>query len=267
MRAFILFAVVGTSVHAGVLQNVRVTGEDQALVQFEGEASTPRLTVDGNHVELVFSGTTLGAELTKNGEISSPHALVQRIKLHTDAQGATHATLTVNGSEEKLRDRVKLQKTADGVNAVLSFPAGSGATFQLLKEEQASIAPAKTTTAEGKGGFGVVRLLLVLFLFAATGIAAWYFVKFTRKQTSWRGSRKHLIETVAQTSVGESRGSVAILRVGGEFVMVGVTSQNISFLSNLPKLAAQYEEDSTLERQSFRDAMVEQAKKTTGLSS
>jgi len=253
---------------AAVLQAVRVGGEDQALLQFDTDNATlPRLSIDGNRVELTFAGTTLSPELVKTAEFSSPHALVQRLRLDADAQGTVRAKVTVNGSPEKLRDRVRLQKSDGGISLVLNYPAGTGATFKLLQEEQESIAPVKAAAAPVKSGFGWFRLLLIVVLFGATGGASWYFVKAARKKTPWRSSRKHLIETVAQTTVGEARNSVAILRVGTEFVMVGVTSQNISFLSHLPKLASQYEEESSLERESFKDALAEQSRKTTGLNS
>ncbi len=255
--------LVGAS-YGAQIQSVKVTGEGTAEVSFVTDtplSATPRLTVEENRVELVFSDVAIAPAFASQGDLSSPHALIQRIST-TAENGGARVRLLVNGSQEKLRDRVKLQKRDGSVVLALSYPAGGEATLKLLQEEQSSLDTKKPAVAESRAGFGWFRLFFVLVLFAAAGAGTWYVLKFTKKKTGWGGTRKHLIETVAQAPVGGGKASVAILRVGGEFVMVGVTADQVSFLSNLPKLAQTYEEENSLERDSFKEAIAQQARST-----
>lgn len=259
----ILIGISGTAT-AIEIQAIKVAGDTSAEVTFISDGAlpaTPGLRVEDNRVELSFPGVALSSALTGAPEIASPHALVQKISSSVD-NGTSRVKLVVNGSSEKLRDRVKLQKTDNGVKMVLTYPAGGEATMKLLQEEQAVLEAPKPKAQESKGGFGWVRLLVALFIFAAAAGGTWYFVKFARSKTGWRGTRRHLIETIANAPVGAGgKASVAILRVGSEFVMVGVTPGQISFLSNLPKLQEQYEEENSLERDSFKEAIAEQARR------
>lgn len=266
MKLCILAFTFVSTLQAAEVRGLKVEGDNQAVLQFQTDGALPKLNIDGNRVELVFAGTALADTLAEAGDVHSPHALVQRVHWENE-NGTARARITVNGSAEKLRDRVKLQKTGEGVALTVSYAAGADAAFKLLQEEQETIGTNKPVAAEAKGGFGFFRLMLILILFAATAGAAWLFLKNARKKSPWKSSRKHLIETVAQTSLGDARTSVAILRVGSEFVMVGVTPNNVNFLSALPKLSAQYEEESALERDSFKEAMAEQSRKgVKGLS-
>src|SRR5690606_14075960 len=102
-----------------------------------------------------------------------------------------------------------------------------------------------------------------------TAGAGVYLVKFSKgKSMVWRGgTRRHLIETVAQAPLAGGKASVAILRVGSEFVMVGVTPNSVSHLSNLPKLQEEYEAETSLERDSFKEAIAQQVRRGgTGLN-
>jgi flagellar biogenesis protein FliO len=250
------------------IQAIKVSGETSAEVSFLADAplpATPRLVVEDNRIELTFADTGLSQTLLSQVDIPSPHALIQRISAFPADGGGARVRLIVNGSTEKLRDRVKLQKK-DGSGAhVLNFPTGNQATIRLLREEQASLDTNKPAVAEARGGFGWFRLLMILVLFAGVGAGTWYVLKFAKKKTGWGGTRRHLIESVAQAPVGDGKASVAILRVGAEFVMVGITPNQVSLLSTLPKLQAQYEEESSLERDSFKEAIAQAARKGSGL--
>lgn len=265
-RLLAVSLVLSLPAHAVQIQAIKVSGDTSAEVSFVTDGALPampRLSVDQNKVELNFADVTLSPTLTQQLDISSPHALLQRISTTPGEGGNARVRLLVNGSIEKLRDRVKLVKKDGTVAVVLGYPAGSEATMKLLQEEQAGIETAKPAAEPNKGGFGWFRLLLILALFAATGVTTFYVLKVAKKKTGWAGARRHLIETVAQTGVGDGKASVAILRVGGEFVMVGVTATNVSLLSNLPQLQAQYEEESALERGSFKEAIAQTLRKST----
>lgn len=248
--------------YAAHIQAIKVGGEGSAEVSLIADgalSSTPRMTVEDNRVELTFGDVTLAPALAKQGDIASPHALIQKITPTATESGA-RIKLVVNGSTEKLRDRVRLQKKDGAIALVLTYPTGGEATLKLLQEEQVTLEPKKAEVVEARGGFGWLRLMLVLGLFGLAGAGTWYVFKFAKKKTGWGGSRRHLIETVAQAPVGDGKASVAILRVGAEFVMVGVTSSQVNFLSNLPKLQAQYEDETALERDSFKEAVAEAAR-------
>ncbi len=246
------------------IQSVKVAGDSSAEVSFLSDTalpSMPKLNVDGNRVDLTFPGVSVAASLLSQSEISSPHALVQKITVSALEGGGAQVRLVVNGSTEKLRDRVKLQKNDGTVALVLTYPSASTATLKLFQEEQSSIATAAAPSTEAKGGFGWFRLLLIMVLFAAAGATTWFVVKFAKKRAVWSGSRKHLIELVASAAVGDNKASVAIVRVGTEFVMVGVTASQVNLISRLPKLEAQFEEESSLERGSFKEAIEEEVRR------
>lgn len=263
-KVFLAAVILGGSAQAVQIQAIKVGGDTSAEVTFISDGAlpaTPGLRVDDNRVELSFPGVSLSSALTGAPDLASPHALVQKISSSVD-NGTSRVKLVVNGSTEKLRDRVKLQKTDSGVKMVLTYPSGGEATMQLLQEEQVTLEAPKPKAQESKGGFGWMRLIIALFVFAGAAATTWYFVKFARTKSGWRGSRRHLIETIANTPVGAGgKASVAILRVGSEFVMVGVTPGQVSFLSNLPKLQEQYEDENSLERDSFKEAIAEQSRR------
>lgn len=253
------------------IQAIKIAGETSAEVSFVSDGilpSTPRMSVEENRVDLIFAGVALSPALIQQVDIPSPHALLQRISVSPVEGGGARVRLIVNGSIEKLRDRVKLQKNDGTISLVLTYPASATATLKLLQEEQSSIDTTKPATADSRGGFGWFRLFLILFLFAATGGGTWLFVKYAKKKTGWRGTRRHLIEMVASAPVGENKASVAIVRVGGEFVMVGVTSSQVNLITRLPKLESQYEEENSLERGSFKEAIEEEVRRASpsGLS-
>jgi flagellar biogenesis protein FliO len=263
-KQLVLFLLCLPSVARAVeLQAIKTAGEANAEVSFIADGalpSMPRLAVEENRVELHFSGVKLSPSLLSQVEVPSPHALIQRLSAYPVDGGGARVRLVVNGSTEKLRDRVKLLKTESGVALSLTYPAGSEATLKLLQEEQAVLDSKKAPVEEARGGFGWFRLLVALVLFGAAGAGSYYFVKFARKRVGLTGSRKHLIETIAGAPIGDGKASVAILRVGGEFVLVGITSSQVNMLSHLPKLQAQYEEESSLERDTFKEAIEQQAR-------
>jgi flagellar biogenesis protein FliO len=264
----VCFAVFGIQAFSAELLSVKTAGESSAEVSFHSDealTAVPRLSFDDNRIELTFSNLKISPALQP--EALSPHALIQKISLSPVEGGSARVRIVVNGSIAKLRDRVRLQKNDKGVTLSLAYPVGSEATLKLLQEEQATLDPKKNESTQQRAGFGWFRWVLSIFLLAAAGVGTWAFVRFAKKKVGWRGSRKHLIETVAGTTLGDGKASVAILRVGGEFVMVGVTSQQVSFLSHLPKLQAQYEMENSLERDSFNEAISEELRRARpGLS-
>ncbi len=256
-----------SGISAVALQTVEVSGDTSAQLSFLADGplpTTPKMSVQENRIELLFPGVKLSGSLVKNSEVGSTHALVQKIQVVPDSVGDAKVKIIVNGSLDKLRDRVKLAKKDGSVQMTLAYASGSEATLKLLQEEQEALPTQKAASPEVRGGFGWLRLMLVLALFSLVGAGTWFGLKFAKRRVGWVGSRKHLIETLAQVPVGGGKASVAVLRVGTEFVMVGITGSNVSLLSTLPKLQEQYEEESLLDRESFREAIVQQTNRTRG---
>jgi flagellar biogenesis protein FliO len=120
-------------------------------------------------------------------------------------------------------------------------------------------------------GFNWVRSLIILLVLGGAAFASWNFARILKKKGSWKGSRRYLIETLAQVPVGDNRKTnVTLLKIGSEFILVGVTAEHVSFLSSLPRLQEQYLEESSMERDTFNEAVKEETfniKKSQGVFS
>jgi flagellar biogenesis protein FliO len=242
---------------------IKVSGDSSADVLFvsqNGDMALPALQIDDNTVDLVFSGQKLCEALQGKIDLNAPHTLIQRISAFS-YDNNVRAKIVVNGSVEGLRQRLQLRRDPQGVRLTVAFPAGSQATLKLLKDEQAPLqteASAATVSAVGKPGWG--RLLIALVVFVLAGVGTYFAARFVKQKSSWRGSRKYLVESLAYCPIGEggAKAGVSLVKVGSEFVLVGVTSHQVSFLSSLPKLQEQYEQENRFERDTFRDAVEEE---------
>ena len=56
------------------------------------------------------------------------------------------------------------------------------------------------------------------------------------------------------------KAGVSLIKVGSEFVLVGVSSHQVSFLSSLPKLESQYEDENRFERETFQAAVQQEVR-------
>jgi flagellar biogenesis protein FliO len=87
-------------------------------------------------------------------------------------------------------------------------------------------------------------------------------MKFLQKKGKLAGSRKYLIENLSYVPLGSNnKNAVCLIKVGSEFVLVGVSPQQVTFLSHLPKLESQYESESKFERNVFEEAIQEELNK------
>jgi flagellar biogenesis protein FliO len=253
------------------LSGVSVTGEKEALIRFESaeEASVPTLKIIDNVVELTFNGARLEDSQREKQNLSSPHPLVQRVGIYSPDRNTVKGRVVLNGSLENLKNRMTVAKVPGGVTLSIAYPAGENAALNLLKEEQLPIAASLTSTKTAEAHSNraqMIVLVLVLAIFAASGF---FFVRFLKKQGVGKGSRKFLVEQMSYCAVGPKAG-VSLLKVGNEFVLVGVTSSQVTLISQLPKLQMQYEEDSRFERGVFKEAVEEEysrVKRGTPLSS
>ncbi|MEZ4751463.1 MAG: flagellar biosynthetic protein FliO [Bdellovibrionota bacterium] len=126
---------------------------------------------------------------------------------------------------------------------------------EYLQKEETPIAAAVVAEKEvPAASHAAVRMGLALGLVLCFGAVLYLVFRLARKQPVRDGNRKYLIEKMSYCSLGPKMG-VSLIKVGSEFVLVGVTPENISFLSNLGKLQAQYEEESQFERDNFKEAV------------
>lgn len=259
---FFLATVVSAVVFGAEINGVQVSGEDKATVTFQGNlpAQVPSWRVNDGTLEVTFPSTTLGPAIKEKLDMESPHALVRRLSLYAIDDSTVRAKLILNGSTEGMKDRIRLGKDGDQLLLSIEYPKGQSATLNLLKEEQKpiSVGPEKSVAATGKG-YGLT-IAIVLFTLLSAGIATFLFTKFLRKKGGLKGSRKFLIEQLGYCPLGTKTG-VSLLKIGSEFVLVGVTPNQVSMLSSLPRLQEQYEEEASFERGVFKESVAEEVRR------
>jgi flagellar biogenesis protein FliO len=258
-RISVLF-LLGSSLFAAnsEIRSIRVGGEKQAEVLIVGATAMPTIKVNGNSVDLTFTNTDLTEALQGKLDVEAPHALIHRASLFPTDKQTVKATFVVNGSAENLKQRLSLASEADGIKMTLAYPAGASAALNLLKEEQQpiTIAAAPKKEASAVSNFHLMFSAMVIVLAA---VASFFFAKFLRSRSKVNGSRKFLIEQLGYCSMGPKTG-VSLIKVGKEFALIGVTPNQVTFLSSLPKLQEQYEEEAQFERGVFKEAVQEEVR-------
>jgi flagellar biogenesis protein FliO len=140
----------------------------------------------------------------------------------------------------------------------------------FMSEEQLPISGAPSGLDSGAAALATPTpryhlrdLMLMCLVFICAGVVSALVVRFLKRTGKSRGTRKYLVEQLSFCPLGNKSG-VSLLKIGGEFVLVGVTPQQVSLLSALPKLEAQYEDDAQLERSAFREAVHEELSRIHG---
>ena len=264
MRQIVLLALffIGYLALGYQVDSVKVGGEDRAQVEFVGQLpeAAPSWRIQDNTVELSWSGTKLAAQHGEKLELSAPHTLIKRVTLIQGAGDTLKGRVVMNGSMEGIRDRIKL--VPSGASAVLSidYPAQNATTMKLLQEEQTPFAPsAFLKKNESSSSYRTVVGIVALFLLICLG-GAYLFFRYVKGKGALRGARRYLIEQLSFCPLGAKSG-VSLLKIGREFVLVGITPNQISMLSQLPKLQEQYEEETGFERGVFQEAVAEEVQK------
>ena len=249
------------------LMQVEASGDSEARLMFRTDAAAkdvPKISFKENVIELQFAGLTLSEE-GKKIDISAPHVLVSRVSVFEPEKGKVKARIVLNGSVEKLKDRVKLTKTDGGVALSVAPPEGENPTLSLLKDEQMPLAKeasgAVLPKAPGRWAETVVPvLLLVLLLAGGAGV-----FQYLRKKGKLGGTRKYLVEHVSYCPVGQgAKAGVSLIRVGPDFFLIGVTAGQVNLLSPMPQLGTQYKEETRLERESFQEAVETEVQRLRG---
>ncbi len=257
----VAIALLTTAIAFGseLVSSVKVSGTDQADVLFTiGKLnSLPEMHIENNVVELTFNDAQIDEGISDNHELSAPHSLIRRIGTYAIDKSTVKSRIVINGSSEELSHRVHLSKEGGSVKLSIEFPKGAATAASFLRDEELPLAsfnsPAKPIVASPSGA----QFVLVILVFLAAGAATYFFARFLKQRGQIKGTRKYLIEQLSYCPIGNKAG-VSLLKIGNEFVLVGVTSQTISMLSNLPKLQEQYEGESVLERKDFKVAVEEE---------
>jgi len=245
------------------LVTVEASGDQEARLLFRTDApvrDVPRVTYKENVVELLFAGLTL--EEGKKIDIVAPHVLINRVSVFEPEKGKVKAKVVVNGSMEKLKDRMTFSKSDAGVQMSLALPEGQNPTLSLLKEEQLPLAKEASGAAlpKLKSGWTETLVPLVLICFLLVGGGAAY--KFLKSKGKLGGTRKYLVEHVSYCPVGQGgKAGVSLVRVQNEFFLVGVTAGQVSLISAMPQLSTEYREETKIERETFQEAVNEEVKR------
>jgi flagellar biogenesis protein FliO len=254
MMKYLLVALASFAAYGSEIRSIKVGGDKEAQIVFTGGGAAEATRFSDNTIELTFSDSKMAEALQGKLDVESPHALIRRISLFDNGSKAVKAVIVVNGTTEGLKSRLSLKPSPEGLKAVLVYPNTESAALNLLKEEQEPITLSEPKKESPK--FPKTQLFISLLTIMAAGIATFVFMRFLKNKGQWRGSRKHLIEQLGYCPLGAKAG-VSLVKVGKEFVLVGVTPNQVTLLSTLPQLERQYEEESHLERGSFKEAVEE----------
>jgi len=258
MLFFLSYLVVGFEI-----TEVSVRENERAQIEVVGNLGSdlPHLKMEKGIIEITFPGTTLSEKNFKNRklEIVSPHVLLKQVSAFEES-GSVKIRLGVNGSLDALKERFELIPSERGLLLGLNYPDKNASTLKLTQLEQSPLgSPEVLRSKDHKSSFSTIGTVIILFL-AFTAVLGFFFVRYTKKQSGLKGSRKYLIEQMSFFPLGPKSG-VSLLKIGNEFVLLGVTPQNITHLSGLPKLQEQYEEESGFERGLFKESVAEEIKR------
>lgn len=255
---FLSYVVMGFEIN-----EVVVTDQEKAHILISGDLSSqlPQWRSEKNFIELTIPNTKLSKKLTETSklELEEPHILIKRLTA-IENSGKVQLRFILNGSLEGLKDRLKLIPAEKGFLVSLDYPMKNATALKLLQQEQAPISSTDLKAPKSSSSaVSPIATVITLFL-AFTALLGFMFVRYTKKQASVRGTRKYLIEQVSYFPLGTKTG-VSLVKVGKEFVLLGVTPQSITTLSHMPKLQEQYEEETGFERGVFKESVAEEMHK------
>jgi flagellar protein FliO/FliZ len=264
MRQVVTLALLGFSylLFGSELKEVKVSGQDNAQLKLVGDVSADSVTwkLSENTLDIVLPGTVLAKEHGDKIEITTPHSLIKRLSFINASNSSVKGKVIINGTVEDIQKRVNVNKVGNEIVFTVEYPKNNSSALRLLQEEQIPLAAQKKTAKNDSNEGYRSALMMITAFFLIVGIAGFVFVRFFRQKGAFRGARKYLIEQLGYCPVGAKAG-VSLLKIGNDFVLVGITPNQISMLSHLPKLQEQYEEESGFERGVFKQAVAEEVKR------
>ncbi len=264
MRQVVIFAfmALGYLALGFEVREIQVTGQDNAQVIFVGQVpSAPQnLRVNENSLEFAFPATYLSDRKSEKLEILSPHALIKRVTLVQGSENALKGKIVLNGSMEGIKERLHWDTSSQNLILRIDYPAKNGAALKLLQEEQTPLLASAAGKATEQAHSHRTLFVLMTFVFVALALGMVVLFRVLKKKGSLKGPRKYLIEQLGYCPLGTKSG-VSLLKVGTEFVLVGITPNQISMLSQLPKLQEQYAEETGFERSVFKEAVSQEVQR------
>ncbi len=246
------------------ITSIKVSGEKVADLFFQTVPSpdaVPQLKITDNTIELTFDNVSLVETSRGKLDLESPHALVSRVEAANDGT-KVRARILVNGGLDGLKGRVSVGKEIGGVRLKVQYPTMADAALDLMKEEQAPLAGSLVEKRPAASRMGLGSVLFIAIVFLGMGAAAFFALRFLKGRGVGRGTRKFLVEQVNYTPVGPGgKAGVSVLKIGRDFVLIGVTGNQVSFLSALPSLSEDHADDAKLERTAFKEAVEEEYKR------
>ncbi len=259
MRLACLLFFVSCYAFSYPLSSLKVGGEKEAEIRFqtpEGFADVPSFTIKNGKIEFILSGAELDSSFEGNVKLSAPHALVKTLTASQEKRGLA-VKVELNDREQNWKEKVAFSREKSSLVLKIGFPVKVTPVLEYAKSEQLPVLADNPSVKPATVGFGHTQWLLILGILVVAGISTFAVVKFLRIKEKTAGNRKYLIESLAHCSLGPKAG-VSLVRVGREFVLVGVTPHQINLLSHVPGLQAQYEDETKFERESFKDAVDEE---------
>ncbi len=251
-RLILLLVFLSLNAHSYEISRLRTEGEKDATVVLETnetQLEAAKVEVKGNEVLFFLDGATLDPEMKGYAVVAAPHPLIDKGEFQEEKKGV-QGHFWINGPEKELKDRITLS-TKDGViRLLIKAPEKNSATLDLLKEEQKPLA---VDTQKTKEASPWKSLWILLALLTVAGAGTYFILRFLKSKSVGLG-KKYLIEQLAYLPVGTKSG-LSLVRVGKEFMLLGVTPQAIRLVSNLPSLSAQYEDETKFERAQFQDVV------------
>jgi len=241
------------------INSLKVGGQKEAEIRFqssEAPANLPTPAIKGNSIELFFTGAELDGSFQGKAELKAPHALVKELTATQEKKGVS-VKLEMIGKAGEWKDRVSVATENQSVVVRLGFPAKVTPALDYAQSEQLPILTEAAAVKPATSPFGRTQWFVVLGVLVVAALSTFAVVKLIQMKGKASGKRKYLIEQLAHCSLGPKTG-VSLVRVGREFVLLGVTPQQVNLLSHVPALQAQYEEETRFERESFKDAVDEE---------
>lgn len=263
MRLLVAITHFTVCVFANEMVATKVAGSDSAelsLIFSQMPRQVPNPHFGDDTVDFLVPEATLHKSLGGMVDMKAPHALISRMIVIAEKEGVRVRLALAPGLSD-LRKAVVLSKSDQALLVNIRHPEKTTATLELLKEEQkplaevAALTPAVAQPEQAKPQRSQTALVfLSVLVVVGIGGAGYFGIRFLKGKHRLSGKRKHLIEQLSYCSFGPKSG-VSLIRIGKEFVLVGITPSQITYLSSVPQLAADYVEESKLERETFRQAV------------
>jgi len=249
-----------------VIESVQFQDAESSRIIIEGSGKMqeiPKPTIDHNSIEWRLPSAALSETLGAKVDHVAPSALLQRYTIYPIQPKGVAVKILVNGDEKGLVDRTKLVATGNRIQLDVKYPTIPNATLALLSEEHKPLALGASDGAvmEKRSWSGMIWGIAVAVL-AISGIVAVGY-RVLKKKGATKGTRKYLVEALSVCPVG-TKSSVALVKVGTDFILVGVSPTQVNFLANLDKLSEEYSQEFQYERSAFKQAVQDEFKKIRG---